>query len=179
MTNASNVRVAVTGAVYVGATGTTLPDDATTPVGPSLDDVGYISEEGVTESHDADTQDVIAWQNGDNVRTLQTSHNVTFNFSMIETSEVTMRTFYGNFDGDSENGEVHITGQQLGNQSWVISVLDGDHVIRIVIPDGQITERGDVEYTGQDATGREITVTAYPDEDGVKAYIYMENVFSS
>ena len=45
---AENVRVAVTGAVMVGPTSAPAPTDADTPP-TGFDDLGYISEDGVTE----------------------------------------------------------------------------------------------------------------------------------
>jgi hypothetical protein len=171
--DASNVRVGVTGAVYTGDNGTTLPTDATTELDAALADVGYISEDGVVESHDTDSNDIRAWQNGDVVRKVQTSHDVTFGFTMLETTETTLAAFYGNYDGDGATGTVEITGDQLPRGVWVLSVLDGDHVLRIVIPDGQITDRGDITYANGEAVGREVTITAYP-VDGVKATIYLD-----
>ena len=84
--DATQVRVGVTGAVYVAPTGTTLPTDATTSLAVAFDDVGYISEDGVTETQDTDTNDIVAWQNGAVVRKIQTSHDLTYSFAMLETS---------------------------------------------------------------------------------------------
>lgn len=170
--DATNVRVGVTGAVYVADTDTTLPTDATTALDGGFADVGYISDGGVTESHGTEANDIRAWQNGDLVRRVQTSHDLTLSFTMVETNDVTLREFYGNL----EDGTVRITGEQLPPRAWVLSVIDGDHAFRIVVPNGQITERGDITYANGDAIMREVTITAYPttDEAGiVKAYIYM------
>lgn len=169
--DATNVRVGVTGAVYVAPSDTTVPTDAATELDPAFEDVGYVSEDGVTETHDTDTEDIRAWQNGDLVRRVQTSHDVTFAFTMLETSEITLREYYGNYT----DGDIEITGDELPHRAWVLSVEDGDHVLRVVIPDGQITERGDITYSNGEAVGREVTITAYP-VAGVKAYIYDDTV---
>lgn len=39
-------------------------------------------------------------------------------------------------------------------------------VLRIVIPDGQVTEPGDTSYTDSDAIGYDMTVSCYPGSDG-------------
>lgn len=166
---ADNVRVAVTGAVYVADTGTDLPASASENRDAAFADVGYISEDGITQAISEDIGDIKAWQNGDVVRKVQTRHDVTYAFSMIETSATTLATFYGNYT----SGTVEVTGEQLDHKSWIIDVIDGDDEIRIVIPDGQITERGDVSWKNDEAVAYNVTITAFPDQDGVKAYIYL------
>lgn len=168
-TTADNVRVGVTGSVYVADTGTTLPLNAAANLDAGFDDVGYISDDGVTQSINEDITDIKAWQNGDVVRKVQTSHDLTYQFNMLETSETTLGLFYGNYTA----GTVEITGTQLDHHAWVLNVVDGDDHIRIVIPDGQITERGDVVFQNEDAVMYPVTVTCFPDGDQVKAYLYL------
>lgn len=175
--DATNVRVGVTGAVYVAPSGSTAPTDATTALDGAFVDLGYIHEDGVTESHDTDTNDIRAWQNGDIVRKVQTSHDLTYSFTMLETNAATLEEFYGDFtDGGVGADSVEITGTQLPNRAWVLSVLDGDHTIRVYIADGQITERGEIMYANGDPVGREVTVTCYPDASGVKATVWLDEV---
>lgn len=170
-TVAENVRVALAGALCVAPLGaTTLPTDAESELPEALKDVGYISADGVTQTIDAETTDIKAFQNGDVVRTIQTSHKVTFSFTMIETNEVSLKLYYA--DQEATVKAVKVTGAQSPHNEWVFDVLDGDYTIRIVIPNGQITERGEISYKNEDAIGYPVTLTAYPDKDGVKAYIY-------
>lgn len=176
----ANVRVGVTGAAYTAPPGTALPTDAGTALDPAFEDVGYISDDGVTESQDTDVTNIKAWQNSDVVRKVQTEHDVTYNFTMIETNPVSLEAYYGNFAAADPGATpptddtVEITGEQLPRGPWVLSVLDGADVIRVSIPDGQVTERGEITYQGEEEIGYEITITCYPDTSGVKAYKYME-----
>jgi hypothetical protein len=169
-TTASLVRVGVTGGAYTAPEGTTIPTTAEASLDGAFAEVGYISEDGVTQSMAADITDIRAWQNGDVVRKIQTSHDLTYAFTMIETSEVTLEAYYGNYT----TGTVEINADQLPHGPWVLSVIDGDAVIRIVIPDGQVTERGDISYVNGDAVGYPITITAFPDGSGNKAYMYLD-----
>ena len=171
---ADNVRVAVTGGIFVAPTGTALPTSAITALNVAFNDLGYVGENGVTEAQNADVTDIKAWQNGDTVRKVQTSHDVTYNLTLIETKDEVLEVYYGPLTG----GVVHVTGDQLGHQSWVIEVVDGDVDIRSVIPDGQVTERGDITYANGEAIGYDVTVTAYPDDSGIKAYIYRDETAS-
>ena len=38
---------------------------------------------------------------------------------------------------------------------------------RIIIPYGEVTERGDISYKSDEMIGYEITISAYPSSDGV------------
>jgi hypothetical protein len=169
-TTADLVRVGVTGGVYTAPSGTTIPTTVEGALDGAFAEVGYISEDGVTQSIGADNTSIKAWQNGDEVRVIQTSHSLTYAFTMIETSEVTLEAYYGNYTA----GTVEISGDQLPRGPWVISVVDGDAAIRIVIPDGQVTERGDITYQNADAVGYPITISAFPDGSGNKAYMYLD-----
>lgn len=165
---ADNVRVAVTGTVEAAPLGTTLPTTAESTTDAAFVDQGYVSEDGITQTINTDITDIKAWQNGDIVRKVQTGHDVMYALTLIETSEASLETYYGNYAA----GVVEVTGEQMPHRSWALTVVDGEQIIRVVIPDGQITERGEVVYANGDPIGYSITITAFPDTEGVKAYIY-------
>lgn len=168
--NSAQVRVAVTGAIYHAPLGTTLPTDALGALDPALAEIGYISSDGVTQTITTESTDIKAWQNGDSVRKVQTTHDLTFLFAAIETTTHTLGLYYA--DPDATDQAVKVTGAQSEHHAWVLDVLDGSEVVRIVLPDAQVTERGELIYTNTDAVKYQMTLTAYPDQDGVKAYVY-------
>lgn len=167
-TNADNVQVGATGGIYVAPVGTTLPTTAAALLAAAFDELGLINEDGVTESQGSDTTDIRAWQLGAVVRRVQSSHDLTYQFSSLETNATVLEAFYGNYT----SGDVQITGEQPENQCWVIEVYDGSEHHRIVLPLAQVSDRGDVSYNSQGATEYPFTLTAYPDANDVKAYIY-------
>lgn len=171
--NASNVMVGVTGAAYNAPLGTTVPTDADTAVAAAFLDTGYIHEDGVTQSIETDVTDIKAWQNGDVVRKIQTQHDYTLNFKMIETTGQTLKLYYA--DPTATATAVKVTGAQSPHSAWVLEVRDGEKTVRIVLPDAQITERGEVTYKTDEAVAYDITITAYPDANGVKAYLYLDD----
>jgi hypothetical protein len=179
--SAGAVVVGVTGDVYTAALATPLPSDTDTALNAAFLSVGYLSEDGIVTSRPQDYTDIKAWQNGAIVRKVKTSDDYTIQFSMMETNEKTLQVYYGNFTAGptTASGVVSVGGTAADYRgAWVFDVLDtggsGDGQIRIVVTDGQVTERGDVSYVNGDATMYPVTVTAYPDSSGYKAYIYYE-----
>lgn len=183
--NASAVSIgkpAITGGALRAPLGTALPTDVVTALPVAFKALGYISSDGVVESTSTDSNDIVAW-GGDTVRTVQTSHAVTYAFTMIETNSESVAVYYGDDNVTSTPAtastgnllEVHVTSQELAHYVWDFELLDGTRTGRIVLPDGQVTERGDVSYIDDDAVSYPVTVSAYPDADGVKAYIYWDD----
>lgn len=172
---AANVRVGVTGTVKMAATGTALPTTIPASLNSGFNDVGYISEDGVVTATSTDVTDIKAWQNGETVRKIQTSHDFTVQFAMIETNERSLELYYGayshNFGAD---GSVQVRASQGYRGCFVIDVVDDEDLIRIVLPDAQVTEREDVSYVNGEAISYGVTLTCYPDVSGVKAYIYFD-----
>lgn len=171
---AQNVRVAVTGGVYfVEGGSSSLPTDATAALDPSItaQELGYLSEDGIVQSIGSDTTDIKAWQGGDTIRTVQTSHTLTYQLTLLETSDKTLNVYYG------DPVEVKAVAGVRG--SWVVHIVDGGTKVRIVLPDAQVTDRGDVSFVNGDPISYPVTVTAYPDTSGVKAYVYQDAGASS
>lgn len=170
-TTSDNVRVGVSGAIYCAPEGTALPTDATAALNAAFDELGFIDENGVTESQSTSVTNIKAWQNSAVVRKIQTEHDLTYAFAALETNPAVLEAYYGNYT-DGPDGSVEITGGVLPNLCWIIDVYDGDNTTRIVVPEGQITAPGDVIYGAGDAVKYPMTLTAFPDDDGVKAYVY-------
>lgn len=173
--DASKVKVAVTGAVYTGAPGTTLPTTATMALDSAFKDVGYISEDGVTETPEVDTQEIKAWQGGVVVRRVVSSSEYQYKFTMIETKKTSLELYHkgSTVVTDGATGwKLDVKGAAVDRRRFVIDVLDGADVIRIVIPDGEVTDRGEVTYVNEEEIGYEVTITAYPDSNGVVATKY-------
>lgn len=165
----ANVRVGASGVISTAPTSTTLPDSVNDALDGAFTDVGLISDEGVTESIGRDSNKIVAW-GGDTVREVSTTHDLTYQFTMLETNDLALEVYYG----VAPVGDVlEVTSAQGYRGAWVIHVVDGDELIRIVLPDAQVSAQGDVQYVTEEAVARQVTLTAYPDGDGVKAYIHL------
>lgn len=160
--DSDNVRVAVTGAVSMGAVGVTAPTDADTPLGTGWADLGYVGEDGVTEARDRSTNTIRAWQNGDVLREVVTESSLTYNLVLAETKRETVELYYGS-TVDATDGSIPIVPSKTGGRhAFVLDVIDGDEFIRAYVPSGEVTEVGDQVYSNGELVGYEVTITAYP-----------------
>jgi hypothetical protein len=165
--NSENVRVAVTGAMYVAPTTATKPTSAASALGVDYKDLGYFGEDGVTETRDRSSNSIRAWQRSALVREIVTESSLTFSGTLIETKKETVELYYGS--ELASDGSIKIDPSNTGGRhSHVLDIIDGDSLIRAYIPSGEITEVGDQVFANGEAIGYEITVTAYTvtDEDG-------------
>lgn len=180
MATASNVTVGkpnIAGAIYRAPKGTAIPVDASTSLASDFINLGYIGEDGVVNSNTRTSDDFKAW-GGDTVLTNQTEYKDTFKFKFLETmNKDVLETVYKstNVTGtDLATGlTVKANAQELDEYVWVIDMILRDNVLnRIVIPDGKISEVGDITYSDSDVVAFDVTVTAFPDSDGNTHYEY-------
>lgn len=178
MATTSNVTAGkpkIGGAVSVAAVGATLPTDAVTALAEAFANLGYISEDGMTQAITRDSENIKAW-GGDTVMTTQTDFGETFQFSLIEAMSLDVRkAVYGdaNVTGTLAAGMVTtVNSAELAEHSWVIDLVYNGAVSRIVIPNGKVTEIGDITYADGEPVGYELTITALPDANGNCSYEY-------
>lgn len=173
----------VTGGVLYAPTGTALPTDAVTALNGSFVGAGYATDSGLTGSEKRGTTDVKDW-GGIVVATLQTEFKATFKFGFLEIlNDLTAKAIYGdsNVTVTAANGShgrqiaTAVNGAESPHLSWVFAMYSGTKKIRIVVPDGQITELDDIDYKSDNLIGRNVTLTAYPDSSGNTHYVYSDD----
>lgn len=166
----------VGGAISVGDTTLTMPTDATTALPAGFDNLGYVSEDGVTQGITRDSEQIKAW-GGDTVMTSQTDFAETFQFTLIEALNTAVRkTVFGddNVTGDLQSGIVtKVNSAELPAKAYVIEQIYNGAVSRTVIPYAKVTEIGDIVYSDGEPIGYEITITALPDTAGNTSYEYV------
>lgn len=175
-TNVSVGKPKTSGAIYRAPSGTTLPTSTSEDLDEAFVCLGYVSEDGVTNSNEIDSDSIQAW-GGDTVLPFQVSRTVSFQFTLIESLNVdVLKTVYGddNVSGDLERGiTIKANSDELPSSAWIIDMINRDGGYhRIVIPNATITDIGDISYTDDEAIGYEITITAVPDENGQTHYEY-------
>jgi len=171
--DAAKAFVAATGRILHAPVATAKPTDATTSLNAAFKEVGYIGEAGVTEAEGQSENKIKAWQDSAVVRKVRTEHDLTYKFDLLEAgNDEVIKLVHGSGTFASHT----ITGAALTNEALVIEAVDGASIVRIVIPNGQVTEVGERKYVAGEAVVYPVTVTAYPDTSGVKAYKYKGTV---
>lgn len=182
MGNVANVTAGkpkIAGAIFRADLGTTLPTDTTTAISSTdFASLGYLGEDGITNSNTPTSEDVKAW-GGDTVLTTQTEKPDTFQMVFIEALNVdVLKAVYGddNVSGTLSTGiVVKANASEQEEKVWVFDmVLKNNVAKRICIPKGKITEVGDVVYNDGEAVGYEVTISALPDESGNTHYEYIK-----
>lgn len=175
--NVTTAKPKIDGAIYSAPKGTTLPTDAKTALDPAFKPLGYISEDGLTNSNSPKSDGIKAW-GGDTVATVQTEKENTYSYTLIESLNINvLKEAYGddNVTGTLETGiTVKANSKELLEHPVVIDMTLRNGVYqRIVIEFGKVSEIGDISYTDSDAVGYEITLTALPNTKGDTALVYI------
>lgn len=180
MNNATNVSAGkpkVGGAIFAAPVGTPLPTTTAEALDAAFKNLGYCSDDGLTNSTSLDVQKIKAW-GGDTVLVIQSSREDTFKYKLIEIKSLeVLKHVYGadNVTGTLETGiVVKVNNSDVPEQSLVIDMILRDNTAkRIVIPSCKISEVGDIVYGDEDAVGYETTVDCTPDSDGNTHYEYI------
>lgn len=157
----------------------TPPSDYSTSLGANFVNLGFISEDGVSESIEVDTEDYVDL-NGDTVYTATSKRTETIKLTLLEVKEAALKEIYGqsmvtvDLDGDML---VKHGSHTDANRVYVLElVLRDGRQWRQVIPCGQVTEVGDLSLAAGELAGREITITCNVDSNSVSVYDYIEAV---
>ena len=160
--------------------GTALPTSSSTALNAAFIPLGYIGEDGVTETPNRSTTDVNAW-GGDLVAVLQDKFDITVKLNFIQALDPEVKKVVFHQANVTVTNPTTTTGTEikvlhnaklLETRSWVIESFYQAAAIRLVIPRARITEVGDIKYSHKEITMYEATLRLFPDSSGNHAYEY-------
>jgi hypothetical protein len=176
-------------AALVGASGVAFTADVGSAAPTALDalpvayaDLGYISQDGMTAAVDEERQSWTPWGALSPIRTQVTSSTKTYAITAWETNRTVLSLYHKvpvtDLAADATTGIVEFGESDKpapDRRSFVFDIFDGDaNRIRIYIPLGEVTERGDVVYKSDDLVGYPMTISAYPGPDGKSVFRTMK-----
>lgn len=174
--NVSAGKPKIGGAIFRAPLGTELPTDAKTALDAAFKELGYCSDDGITNSNSPETDNVKAW-GGDTVLDLQTSKEDSFQYKLIEITNVeVLKAVYGddNVTGTLDSGiTVKANSNEAESCAWVFDMILKNAIKRIVVPSASVTEVADIVYKDSEAIGYETTIKATPDLSGNTHYEYI------
>lgn len=176
--NVSYGKPLTDGAISTAPLGTTLPTDATTKLDMKFKSLGYVSEDGITNENSPESEKIKAW-GGKTVLVSQTEKPDTYQFTLIEVLNLdVLKVVYGdeNVSGTLKTGiTIKANAKPMQARCFVIeTLLNGDTIKRMVIPNGVISEVGEISYKDDEAIGYETTIECLPDKDGNTHYEYIK-----
>ncbi|WP_043493733.1 hypothetical protein [Streptomyces viridosporus] len=169
--------IGANGGAWVAPLGTTSPGDPEIqPLAPWAP-LGAISDDGLVQGFDEDSESFTPWGFTAPIRTTITSSLRTFSLTAWETARTTVQSLQYRLDVADLQPTAGLTtyaetaSPAPDRRAWWFVVLDGDNFQRgFYVPQGEITERSDVTNKQDEAIAYEWTITAYPDEAGNTVY---------
>ncbi|GHG14945.1 phage tail protein [Streptomyces filamentosus] len=169
--------VGANGGAWVAPVGTAAPDSPLThPLAPWAA-LGAISEDGLTNGWDEESQAFTPWGLTSPFRTQITQSVRTFSLTMWETSRKSVMSLQYRIDETEFTADVEgitrfaeTASPTPDRRAFWFLVVDGENYRGFYVPDGEISERGDVEYKQDTMSGFEWTITTYPDASGNTVY---------
>lgn len=168
----------VGGCVFVAPLGSTLPTDATTALDPAFKSLGYISEDGLTNSP-TKTYNKIKAFGGATVDMSLSEYSDVFTMTLIEGLNVdVLKTVYGdaNVSGTLSTGLSikHNADEDPGHCYVVETILKGGKVCREVLHNAKITEIGQITYNSTAPVAYACTIEALQDAAGTTHNTYIK-----
>jgi hypothetical protein len=168
----------VTGAILSAVTGTALPVDETTALAAAFKDSGYISDAGLKIGSNQNSTEITDWS-GNVVRTIMAGYGNELSWEHLEWNEQSLKNFLGDANvtavtttGAPTKITAKFNGDEMPVKEWVFNIKDGVRKIRVVVPNGQVSERGEITFVKTDAVKLPITLKTFPDASGNHVYVY-------
>lgn len=176
--NASQVRTAPSGHIYVGALGSPEPDDVSSALDSAFAELGYATPDGVTIAPSVEQEDIMVWQSLMPVLSPITGITLEISFVLAQISRPTLELFFfgEEFTDDGSIARLNINSNP-GTQERCLVVEwtdSSEDAYRLVLPRAQMTNREELALTRSDSINLGLTFSAL-DDGGVAGYLLSDN----
>lgn len=128
-------------------------------------DLGWLSDEGITEALSEESTDFIPWQATNSQRRQISSQEFTFQATVWSTTGLAAAMYYNKpveeMTYDKESGVTRfVQGDKLPTDFRFrlgIDIIDGEKARRFWLPAASVQERGDLSYSKTDLIGYQFT----------------------
>lgn len=176
----SQVRVGVSGSLYLAPVGTAFPADVTAAPATAWVEMGFLSEEGVTLAPTIGASDIKAWQTLYPVRRIVTERGLDFKFKLMQRNIEAMRLTFGGgtITEVTPNVLFRYTPPSAGatdDRAAIIEIRDGTITDRYLIDRCTVTEVGDIELKRDGAAMFDLTMSILGDPAGLDPWVMLTN----
>ena len=176
--NVSTAKPVIAGAIFTAPLGTTIPTKVSDTLDTAFKNIGFISDDGWTNSRNITTEKKKAWGN-QTVYNAQTDATDDFKFKMLEYKKAgTKELIYGknHVTVDTTTGEIttEVTTEEPEHVIIVIDeILSNGAKQRTVVFDAQLSALGDITHADNELLMYDVTYSALPDANGVSHKEYL------
>lgn len=176
-----------TGAILRAPLGTALPTTVDGTLDPAFKDGGYIGTDGLKLTPTTTTESIKDW-NGSTIRDVLSEFAASLAWTYLELSTEALKAYFGDTNVTTTAAtltagtkqSIKLNAVDLPTMSWAFKIKDGVRKVLIVVPQGKVTERGEITFTKTSAVALPVVMSTYPDANGNNVYIYTDDgVFSA
>lgn len=158
---ASELAYAGNGEVYVAPVGTAMPTLTSTALNAAFNGLGYTTEDGVTFTPSADTNEIRAWQAFYPLDRRVTARGMEVSFTLMQANA---RTFALNFNGvfAANSAEWKFTPsapEVIDYRAMIVHLVDGADITRLLIPKVMVSSPGSIQYKRSDPAEIALTLS--------------------
>ena len=153
----------------------TIPTSVTEalPTSMALKPAGFTGEEGLSFAVENEVENINDMA-GDVVVAIQSSSTDTLSLEFMEAANAdVLRAVKGEGDVTVEtDGTIIVrnTAKETPYKSFVFDFLYQGRQVRIIVPNGRVTETGELVYNRSDVVRYPVTITCFPDNSGTRVY---------
>ena len=161
---------------YFAPVGSVAPADATADPAAAFLDAGWITEDGLSAKVSESSKDINAFGTFSPVRTIVTESKQTFDIAFLESNPVSLAIYHrmdlAALTVEGATGALSFGTGASASETYaaIFDMVDGDNALRAYCPNVQVTDRGDLNIKAGEAVTYPVTLTAYPDVDGISVH---------